>query len=377
MSEHVTYMLLYSANLAFIVTHLYSWLLKWYYRPKAYSDRFKELFPAQKAVGVIYLLQVFELPYLFQIGDPDALLFVNAFALLFFSLQMLVMCELYFFPRNAHPLKDFWIFIPAVVALLPLFLQAVGIISLPPNYHVWAFVVVTIIFLAFFYKSIVMALKIGRAVRQNNEDTYADSEDFPVQFAQYIQWVPTAVCVLLACNFYANDPWVKFVRDVLFIVASIAFCIATLNPWRKGFTKAAEAADEQEEEEIRSSSNRISDEQYNDLAASLDRLLVDGRIFTQSHITSEILMKRLGTNANYLTEVIRRSGYQSFYDMINMHRVRHAIALIHQNPDEKLQNIALNCGFSSSASMAKAFQSQGKPSPSTFRKRSKKDRLEV
>lgn len=368
MSAHATYMLFYSANLAFIVTHLYSWLLKWYYKPKAYSERFHELFPAQKAVGYIYLLQVFELPYLFQIGDPDALLFVNAFALLFFSLQMLVMCELYFFPYTAHPIKDFWVFIPAVIALLPLFLQAVRLISLPAGYRLWAFVVVTIIFLAFFYLSIKMALKIGRGVRRYNEDTYADSDDFPVQFAQYIQWVPTAMCVLLACNFYADDPWVKFVRDVLFIVASIAFCIATLNPWRKGIPKSADGLDGQEEE-VRSSSNRLSDEQYNELAASLDHLLAEESIFTQSHITSEVLMKRLGTNANYLTEVIRRSGYQSFYDMINMHRVRHAIALIHQNPDEKLLNIAMQCGFTSSASMAKAFQSQGKPSPSTFKKK--------
>ena len=35
----------------------------------------------------------------------------------------------------------------------------------------------------------------------------------------------------------------------------------------------------------------------------------------------------------------------------------------------KLLNIAMQCGFTSSASMAKAFQSQGKPSPSTFKKK--------
>ncbi len=29
-----THIILFSANLAFIVTHLYSWLLKWFYRPE-------------------------------------------------------------------------------------------------------------------------------------------------------------------------------------------------------------------------------------------------------------------------------------------------------------------------------------------------------
>ena len=68
-----TYLLLYSANLIFIVTHLYGWLLKWFYRPEAYREHFHELFPAQRSVGIIYLLQLFELSYLLQIGDSDAL----------------------------------------------------------------------------------------------------------------------------------------------------------------------------------------------------------------------------------------------------------------------------------------------------------------
>jgi AraC-like DNA-binding protein len=75
----------------------------------------------------------------------------------------------------------------------------------------------------------------------------------------------------------------------------------------------------------------------------------------------------LGTNSKYLAEVIRRSGYQSFYDMISQHRVRHAISLIHQHPDERLADIADRCGFSSQASMTKAFKAQGKETPSTYR----------
>ena len=40
-----TYQILFSANLAFIVTHLYSWLLKWFYKPHAYREHFHELSP--------------------------------------------------------------------------------------------------------------------------------------------------------------------------------------------------------------------------------------------------------------------------------------------------------------------------------------------
>ena len=76
------YQLLFSANLAFILTNLYGWLLKWFYRPRAYDEDFLRLFPAQRAVGWLYLLQVLELPYLLNIGQADALLYVNTFSVL-------------------------------------------------------------------------------------------------------------------------------------------------------------------------------------------------------------------------------------------------------------------------------------------------------
>ena len=359
-------LILYSANFAFIVTHLYGWLLKWYYRPRAYDNNFHMLFPAQRAVGALYLMQVLELPYLFHVAEPNALLYVNTFAVLMFPLQMLVMCEGYFFPRNKHKQWEYWIFIPAVIVILPLLLQSVKLVALPAGYTPWVFAIVTIIFVFYLALNIRMAMTIGRAIRKTNENTYADSDDFPVSFAQFIQWIPTVICVLLAVNFFANDPMVKAGRDILFIGANVAFCIFTLNPWRKAFVSRDAAIIEQMEQES-STTHRLSDERYEELSSRMNSLLADEHIFTEPHITIETLMQRLGTNSKYISEVIKRSGYQSFYDMICQHRVRHAISLIHQNPDEKLLSIADLCGFSSQASMTKAFKSQGKETPSAYR----------
>lgn len=365
------YTILYSANMAFIVTHLYGWLLKWFYKPEAYKEHFHELFPAQRAVGVIYLLQIFELPYLLQIGDSDALLYVNAFSLLCFSIQMLIMCEGYFFPEIKHRLKGYWLFIPAIVVLLPMFLQAVNLISLPEGWRVWAVGAVSILFCGYFSLSVRMALRIRNAVRRANEDQYADSDDFPVRFANLIRWVPTLVLLLLAINFYADDPWVKFGRDILFIGANVWFCILTLNPWRKVASELPEQTETPEMPEMQESSvsavHQVTNARFNDLARRLEALLTEEQIFTEPHITSDTLTSKLGTNSKYLAEVIRRSGYQSFYDMISQHRVRHAISLIHQYPDERLADIAEQCGFSSQASMTKAFKAQGKETPSTYR----------
>ena len=225
-----TYLLLFSANLAFILTNLYGWLLKWFYRPRAYDEDFLRLFPAQRAVGWLYLLQVLELPYLLNIGQADALLYVNTFSVLVFSLQMLVMCEGYFFPEVRHRLSDYWVFLPPIVPLLPLFLQACGLIGLPEWHRTATFIVVSILFLWYFWRTICMALRIGRAVRRANEDTYADSDDFPTRFGEKIQWLPTGICVLMAVNFFIDDPTAKAFRDVLFNEANISICIFTLTP---------------------------------------------------------------------------------------------------------------------------------------------------
>ena len=376
------YLIFFSADLAFILTNLYGWLLKWFYRPRAYDSEFGRLFPAQRAVGWLYLLQVLELPYLLNIGQADALLYVNAFSVLVFSLQMLVMCEGYFFPEVHHRPVEYWVFLPPLVPLLPLLLQAIGLIRLPEWHRPATFIIVGLLFVWYFWRTIGMALRIGRAMRCVNEDNYADSDDFPTRFGEKIQWLPTGICVLMAVNFFIDDPTVKAFRDVLFTVVNIWFCIYTLNPWRKPFdisgknemavtaepltpenqqrNDAAIPADE--------TSFRITDNRYSELSRHLETLLTDERIFTEQHITADTLMKRLGINANYLTEVIQRSGYSSFYDMISQHRVRYAISLIRRHPDRRMADIADDCGFTSQSSMAKAFASQGKETPSAYRR---------
>jgi AraC-like DNA-binding protein len=194
---------------------------------------------------------------------------------------------------------------------------------------------------------------------------------------------------LLAVNFYADDPWVKFGHDLFFIAANVWLCILTLNPWRKVNSELEiqdsefdipeseiETLDEVLTEEEASpeisqqtpdSPHLLSDAKYDELARRLEKLLTDDHIFTEPHITIDTLIQSLGTNTKYLAEVIRRSGYQSFYDMISQHRVRYAIALIHQHPDERLADISDRCGFSSQASMTKAFKAQGKETPSRYR----------
>ena len=88
---------------------------------------------------------------------------------------MLIMCEGYFFPQNKLKLKDYWLFIPAVVVLAPMFLQAVGAVSLPEGWRSWTVGAVSLLFIAYFMHSVRMALRIRNEVRKADEERYADS----------------------------------------------------------------------------------------------------------------------------------------------------------------------------------------------------------
>ena len=380
-----TYLLLFSANLAFILTNLYGWLLKWFYKPQAYNENFVQLFPAYRAVGLFYLMQVLELPYLLRIGQAHALLYANAFSLLFYPPMMLVMLGRYFFPEDRPRRHDYWALLASILILLPLLLQAVGLIRLPEWHRTATFVLVGVLFVWYFWLGIRIALRIGRAIRRVNEDSYADIDDFPTRAGEKLQWLPTSICLLIAVNFFLDDPAAKALRDVLFTVVNVWVCIYTLNPHRKAFEISTQAdsatvaepsapavpkPDEPDEASLPSdvTAFRLSDDRYTELNRRLESLLTDEHIFTEQHITADLLMQRLGINANYLTEVIQRSGYGSFYDMICQHRVRHAISLIRQQPDRRLADIATQCGFTSQSSMTKAFTSQGKESPSAYRR---------
>ena len=106
MSDNFWTILCFSFNLVYIVTALYGWLLKRFFVPEAYKEDVKELYPARRSVAGFYLLQLFELPYLIKVCQPEALFYVNGAGLLVFSSFMPSMTALrnWLFERISSPL---------------------------------------------------------------------------------------------------------------------------------------------------------------------------------------------------------------------------------------------------------------------------------
>ena len=360
--------LFFAANLTLIVVSLFSWIIKWFYRPRAYRDHFEALFPGQFYVGLLFLIQVFEFPYLLDLGAERALRYSNAFSLLITPPVMLFICDKFFFPKTKTKFREFTLFIPAVILFVIFLLRMFGIITFSPVGRQIFLTSTFCIFLFFFFLIVRMALKIGRAINAVEHLKFSDEVDNSQSFAKYTQWLPTVISIIIAVNFLFQSVWVKFFTDIIFTIGTVAFVMFTLDPWREiKFVDEERVYEEAIVAMEDKTKHRMSDSRFEELKAGLLAQFDNKEIFLTPHLTLDVLLKELSTNRNYLCETISRAGYKSFYDMVNSYRVKYAIGLIKNEPSSKMLDIALRSGFASAASMNKAFTQQGFPSPSQHR----------
>ena len=93
--------------------------------------------------------------------------------------------------------------------------------------------------------------------------------------------------------------------------------------------------------------------------------------YTNSELKLTELANQLAMSPHHLSQIINENLHQNFSDFINNYRIRHAKALLGQqsNSNEKIINIAYDCGFNNKVSFNTAFKKFEGISPSVFRKK--------
>lgn len=358
-------LLMFSVNLVFIVTNLYGWLLKRFFVPKAYKHNFDELYPAQRLVANFYLLQLIELPYLLMVGRPEALFYVNGASLLLFSSFILVMVRGYFFLEIRDSWRLLLFLLPVWTCWLALLLPVFEIIPFSAQYQ-WIMIgIISVLFIGYMILLDQARRETMQRIRMLDEGEYSNEEDFPVKFARSIKWLPLILCVLLAVNFIVNDPLVKMLRDVIFTVINVWFAIYTLNPHRKIKHLPMELK-QKEEEETDDTKRHLNEEQRQEMESRLLALVREEKLYLNDHLSMNDLVKRLHTNKTYLSEVIAKSEYGSFYQLINTLRIEHACWMLGEDPNLKMEQVALSSGFSSGSAFSQVFKRIKGMSPTEF-----------
>lgn len=372
MNDVTPYIFLYSANLVFILTNLYGWILKAFYKAEPYRDNYDNLFPSRKATEALYLLQIFEIPYLLMLPDSKALFYVNAFSILIFSSLMVVMCDSYFFLKRKNKWQSIRYFLPVILLVLYLLLAAMGVVPTTRGTYQVMFWIITPVFLYYVTRLLIIKRNIRRSIRAVDEGTYSNSDDFPVRYARRIEWVPITICLLMFACFVLNDLYIKMWRDLFFTFVNVWFLLYTLNPHRKGVKR--EEKREQELEEIllgtgnNTSKYKLSEERCKEIECKLIELIEKEKLFLDSHLTLEQLSQKLGINRNYISETLSGSKYGSFYALINHYRLEYAQELLRQDPTLKIEHVAYDSGFSSVGVLTQVFKRYRGMTPSAFAK---------
>ena len=361
------YLLFFTTSLIYIVVCVYGWLLKVFYVPAAYKDIFGELYPARHSLANLFMMQVFEIPFLFMIGREDVLFFINGSALMFIASYLVVLIKGYFFLDFYTPRRLIIFQHPVMVCWIALMLPVIGVIEFTPIYKLIMTVVVLGIALGYLLHLDRCRLRIMNQIREIDEDEFSSDEDFPVKLARSVKWLPLIVCVILIVTFLSESFYVKMSRDIILIVINVWFAIYTLNPHRHTKKLPQELKKKESTDEAAAPVKyRLSEKFCKDTEKKLIEIIYDKKLYLEEHLTMNDLTEVMHTNKNYLSEVIARSEYQSFYKLINTLRINHACEMLNEDPSAKLEMVALSSGFSSGSAFSQVFKRLKDISPKEY-----------
>lgn len=111
---------------------------------------------------------------------------------------------------------------------------------------------------------------------------------------------------------------------------------------------------------------KLSEQRSKELESSLIELIEKDKLFLESSLTLDQLSGKLNVNRNYVSEVISRSSYGSFYNLINTYRVECAQQILRRDPTLKIEHVAFDSGFSSVSLFSQIFKRYMKITPSAF-----------
>ena len=182
-----------------------------------------------------------------------------------------------------------------------------------------------------------------------------------------MKWLPLIVIMVLVVAFILDSYYMKMVRDIFLIVINVWFAIYTLNPHRNTKKLPQELKKKENVEEAAAPIKyRLSEKYCQDTEKKLVDILKEKKLYLEEHLTMNDLTDVMHTNKNYLSEVIARSVYQSFYQLVNTMRIEHACELLRNDPKAKLEQVAMASGFSSGSSFSQVFKRLKDISPKEY-----------
>lgn len=225
---------------------------------------------------------------------------------------------------------------------------------------------------------VAMSMRALRKHRASIADQFSYTERINLEWLRYLIY---GIGVVWLMVIFANDDWV-FAAAVLFVFLIGFFGIRQVGIFQgpPGINSGTENSKETESqvlaEEVSGTGQERKKYQKSGLTVDgsesihrkLKQVMDEEKLYSKAELSLTDLAERLGTQPNYLSQVINEREGKNFYDYINTLRIEEfkRLAADPENRKYTLLALAQQCGFNSKSSFNRYFKKVAGQSPSEY-----------
>ena len=335
--------------------------VRWGHKCAAYAAHTDYYYPAWKMMVFCFLTNVVLLPVVFMPNETDALLHLRMMLIL----SSPYLCAVMIFSYFGKVMKVGWWKMPVysltisylLVSLDGLVLTLIPGTQLEGTFLRVFFIVCSVLALAYLACYIIAMSMIVKTIRRVSEENYSNPEDFPVQFAEGILWIPILHLIMSWSTTFNGAWWALSFGLIVLSALCVIFLIGILPPHRSVEVEQLEAGLDPvpqvievplptEPEPVPEEETVLPPERKDEIEKTIRHYVEDEKAFLESHLTLAALSRNCGINRTYVSLVLtERLG--GFFTYVNRCRLAHAEGFKLSHPEADVDEIALCSGYNS------------------------------
>lgn len=354
--------LLLSVSLAVYVTvSIVGAAVRWGHKCDVYADHMDYYFPAWKMLIFCFLSNALLIPVVFMPTDTDALLQLRMVLIL----SSPYFCSALIFSSFGRMLKVSWWKRPILIMTITYVLMSVMalVLTLKPGAQLEGtfrdgfFFIAGVLALVYLIGYVLALSMIIRTIRRFSEENYSNPEDFPIQYAESILWIPVLHLIMSWSMMFNGATWALSFGLIILSILAVVFLIGAMDSHRKLDVDRLEAGGVpvepvitvepltvEEAEPI--SLEGLSPERAEEVLKAIRHTVEDEKAYLDNHLTLNSLSRRCGINRTYVSAVLSdRLG--GFFSYVNQCRLAHVEAYKVAHPNADIEEAVLASGFSS------------------------------
>ena len=205
------------ACLVLIVAGLVCATVRWFHMCAPYSDNEKVYYPARRQMSLFFALPVLLVPYVLMPSEPFVITYAVSVWIIYISLAVSVLYRIYF--RWELDGKFLWKKIVNWCELLWMAALLLVLVICPQffsSHEKWIYVGSAVAGTCSTVLAVFTLLRLRRDIDLYMNDNYSNPEDFPLNFARKVLWLPLVLILLGWVLFLTKNPWFFLANNLLY-----------------------------------------------------------------------------------------------------------------------------------------------------------------